>query len=72
MFEPLSWIVSFQNWTGYRKGRGLPPPPIATERFAERAEAEARKQALRRQYPEVNSVIICVTPAPQRRPKRRR
>jgi hypothetical protein len=70
--EPFGWIVSLQSWTGYRRGCGLPPPPITTERFVDRAEAEARKEALRRRHPDVNAVLICVTPTPQRRSKRRR
>jgi hypothetical protein len=66
--EPFGWIVSMQNWTGYRPGCGLPPP----QRFVDRAKADVRKQALRRWHPAVNAVLICVTPTPQRRSKRRR
>ena len=65
------WIVSLQNRTGYRKGHGLRPPPVKTELFESQAEAEARKRELRRQYPSVD-VLICVTAAPVRQPKRRR
>ena len=70
--EPLAWIVSLQNWTGHRSGCGLGPPPITTERFADRAEAEARKRALRQQYADLDTVLICVTAASERRRKRHR
>jgi hypothetical protein len=61
------WIVSIQDWTW--RGSDL-PPRVVTKRFASKAEAEAHKQKLRQRYPDADTVLICVSPAPARMSKR--
>jgi hypothetical protein len=68
----LGWIVSLQNWNGHQLFAGKKTPKTTTKWFAERGEAEAHKAALRQQYPDVDTVLICCSLAPSVQKKRRR
>lgn len=58
------WIVSIQHWAGHPLFTKRRAPPVTTEWFAEREQAEARKRQLRGLHPDIAQTLICVTPAP--------
>jgi hypothetical protein len=65
---PVGWNVSIQDWRARPPGSAEKAPPVTTQWFATKAEADERKRRLRElnQQPEF---LLCVTPAVRKRAK---